>query len=148
MDLEHKRTRIRCDLGGNGKRVLYVLLCENGHARGNAADQGKRNAPAIDVLYNLSRFKGGSSIGIEELDGARFGLVALEQAVVFECVEMRVHGGRGGEPHSSRHLANARRIALLKLIGQDVVVDLLLALSDLAGHGRAPFVAWPNHTRC
>ena len=80
---------------------------------------------------------GGGAVLVKDLQRARLGGVALDESALLESREVRVHRGGGGEADGARHLADARRVPVLLLILLDVLVDLPLALRDLARHGRS-----------
>ena len=133
MHFEHERGGVGCDLGGKGEGVLDVLLGEDGHACGNPAYQGKRYRTAVRRLLDLCKAYG-TTVLIEQLERTGLRGVAFDEAARFEGAQVRMDRGGGGEPHGGRHLAHARRITLLLLVRTNVVVDLLLALRNLACH--------------
>ena len=91
MDLEDERAGVGDDLGGEGEGVLDVLLGEDGHAGGDAPDQGQGHRTAIGHgadLRGLDR----RPILLEDLQRAGLRLIPLDEPVVLQRGEVRVDG--------------------------------------------------------
>ena len=63
----------------------------------------------------------------DELDRARLGRIALQQARTLEVREVCVHGRRGGETNCVADLSNGRRIAVRVHVLGEELPDLLLS---------------------
>src|SRR5690606_32921729 len=89
-------------------------------SRGDLADQ--RQALSADRLPGLVD---------QELDRARLGRIAPQQADLLEVREVGVHGRGGVQPDRLADLTDRGRIAGLLRVLADEVEDLLLALGQI-----------------
>ena len=130
---EHEGGGIADDIGGQRDGVGDVLLGENRGAGSHVAHQG--HIDELAVGGRESRDRGGNLLdGIGKRDGAGFKGVALDEALVFKCLQMDMDGGRGGEPQTLAHLAHRRTVALLANARFDAVENRLLPLGHFLGH--------------
>ena len=105
-----------------------------GKACGDPANERKGDGPTVGRLLDGGK-RGRRSVFVEDLKRARLGCIALDEAMFLKDAQVCMDGGGGGEPNRCGHFTYAGRIALLKLIRPDEVVDLLLTFGDLARHG-------------
>jgi hypothetical protein len=72
---------------------------------------------------------------IEQLDGARLGRIAAQQAGLLEVRQVRVDGRGGRQPDRLADVAHGGRIAVARRVLLDELEDLLLALGEVHGGG-------------
>ena len=81
-------------------------------------------------------------LAADEVERARLGRIAPQQPEALQVGEVRVHGGRRGEPDGGADLAHGRRVAVLREVLVDEREDLALARRELrrGGFGRRTHV--------
>ena len=114
-------------MSGTVDVLLDVLLGEHRLAGGDRAEQRQpfgRPMPRIAA-------DGVADRAVEQLDRARLGRVAPQQADPLEVRQVRMHRRRRREPDRLPDVAHRRRIAVPRRVPADEVEDLLLALCQV-----------------
>ena len=117
LDAQHEVAVVAAQEAGHLDELLDVLLGEQGDAGGDLPDQRQRpRRPQV----------------VDELEGARLGGVAPDEALALEIGEVGVHGGGRGQVECRADLAHRRRVA----VGADGLADerqhLLLSCGQAA----------------
>jgi hypothetical protein len=124
---EHVLTRVATGERGHLDVLLDVLLGQHGRAGGNAADDGQ-----------ATRAHGLLRLVDEQLEGARLGRIAPQEADLLEVREVRVDGRRRGQADRLADVADGRRVPVLGRVALDELEDLLLTLGQVQVHGCEP----------
>ena len=104
--------------------LLDVLL---GEQRAAGGDLAERAAGARRRRSTAAAGSGSRALAADQLERARLGRVAAEQAGALEVRQVRVDGRGRGEADPLADLAHRRRVAVAVDVLDEVVPDLLLA---------------------
>ena len=106
--------------GVEGEVVLNTLLGQDGGPGRHAAHHGHPARPAVQLLGH------GTGHGAAHGDGPCLALRLGDEALLLQPLQMEVDGGGGFQPHRLANLADRGGVAVVRLEGDDIVVDLLL----------------------